>query len=43
MVGPQITDQEILEEIERRYQKYQGDVEALQGSFEDFPELEEEE
>ena len=38
-----ITDQEILEEIERRYQKYQGDVEALQGSFEDFPELEEEE
>lgn len=38
-----ITDQEILEEIERRYQKYQGDIEALQGSFEDFPELEEEE
>ncbi|MGM0169557.1 hypothetical protein IGI39_003873 [Enterococcus sp. AZ135] len=36
-----ITDQEIMEEIERRYQKYQGDVEMLQGSFEDFPELEE--
>lgn len=38
-----ITDQEILEEIERRYEKYQGDIETLQGSFEDFPELEEEE
>lgn len=36
----QVTDLEILEDIERRYQKYQGDLETLQGSFEDFPELE---
>lgn len=37
----QVTDQEIIEEIERRYRKYDGDLEMLQGSFEDFPELEE--
>ncbi|MDU5333377.1 DUF6323 family protein [Enterococcus sp.] len=39
----QVTDQEILEEIERRYRKYDSDLEMLQGSFEDFPELEEDE
>lgn len=38
-----VTDQEILEAIEGRYQKYQGDLDMLQGSFEDFPELEEDE
>lgn len=39
----QVGDQEILEEIELRYQKYDGDLEMLQGSFEDFPELGEDE
>lgn len=38
-----ITDQEILATIQQRYQKYQGDLELLQGSFEDFPVLEEDE
>lgn len=38
----QTTDQEIIEEIARRYQQFQGDLEQLQGSFEDFPGLEEE-
>ncbi|MGG5372917.1 DUF6323 family protein [Enterococcus sp. AZ196] len=37
----QMTDQEILEEIQERYQEYQGDLEMLQGSFEDFPDWEE--
>lgn len=36
----QITDQEIIDEIQRRYQTYQGDLEMLQGSFEDFPDME---
>lgn len=39
----QVSDQDILEEIERRYQKYQGDLDLLQGSFEDFPNLDSEE
>lgn len=39
----QVSDQDILEEIERRYQKYQGDLDLLQGSFEDFPDLDLEE
>ena len=38
-----VSDQDILEEIERRYQKYQGDLDLLQGSFEDFPDLDSEE
>ena len=39
----QVSDQDILEEIEQRYQKFQGDLDLLQGSFEDFPNLDSEE
>lgn len=39
----QVADQAILEDIEERYRKYQGDLELLQGSFEDFPEGEDDE
>lgn len=36
-----VTDEEIREAIEARYREYQGDLDRLIGSFEDFPALEE--
>ncbi|WP_430621868.1 DUF6323 family protein [Enterococcus sp. DIV0800] len=35
-----VTDQEIIETIQQSYEVYHGDLEQLQGFFEDFPALE---